>query len=76
MKFLTVSYLASAMAGLLSFATFLIMKLTSIAAGADLEWLTWFWVFSPLWIAWAAGNALVCAYVIGSVAKGRMAERR
>ena len=38
--------------GLITFIVFLVLKLCNLS-NPDFEWLTWFWVWFPLWIPWA-----------------------
>ena len=58
---------------------FLIFLTLKILVNADVlhgnfEWLTWFWVFFPLWIGWAVSIAavlliLIVAFVVAIVKK-------
>lgn len=66
MRKLVITYLAFSAAGLLAFAALLALKLIS----PDTPGLTWFWVFSPLWIAWAGESATVGAYALRGCLKG------
>lgn len=66
MRKLVITYLAFSAAGLLAFAALLILKLIS----PDIPGLTWFWVFSPLWMAWAGESVAVGAWAAASCAKG------
>ena len=54
--------------GLITFIVFLVLKLVN-SSNPDFEWLTWFWVFFPLWLPWAISGAifiiaLICYLII------------
>jgi len=46
--------------GTIIFVIFLILKLTDNAP----EWLTWFWVFFPLWIGFAIGFGIFILFLV------------
>ena len=63
MKTIVLSYLTAAVLGAIAFTLFLVLKLCNLD-NPDFEWLSWFWVFSPLWMTWVIENIVMGAFVV------------
>jgi len=48
----------------LVFLTLKILVLSGTLPEANYEWLTWFWVFFPLWIGWAVVIGVVVLFLL------------
>ncbi len=58
--------------GLITFIVFLTLKLSNIG-NPSYEWLTWFWVFFPLWIPIATSLGIVLLIIILGLLVGMIA---
>lgn len=52
--------------GFVTWIVFLILKLCN-QTNPDFEWLTWFWVWFPLWIPWALFVGIMGLILIAGV---------
>jgi hypothetical protein len=48
----------------LIFLTLKILVISNVLPAANFAWLTWFWVFFPLWISFAIGFTILIIFFI------------